>query len=115
MKTLDSRGGNEELEALSQALPQAQDLLGSGGRLAVISFHSLEDRIVKRFYQQEARDCICPPEVPICTCDHRATLQIISRKPVRPTDKEINRNPPSRSARLRIAERIGGPETIPFR
>jgi 16S rRNA (cytosine1402-N4)-methyltransferase len=97
---------NAELEALTEALPQARDLLRPGGRLAIISFHSLEDRLVKRFYRQEARDCICPPELPLCVCDHRATVQIISGKPVRPTADEIARNPRSRSARLRIAERL---------
>jgi 16S rRNA (cytosine1402-N4)-methyltransferase len=97
---------NDELDALSQALPQALDLLEAGGRLAVISFHSLEDRLVKRFYQQEARDCICPPETPICRCEHRATLQIVTRRPIRPTPEEVSRNPRSRSARLRVAERL---------
>jgi 16S rRNA (cytosine1402-N4)-methyltransferase len=98
---------NAELEALEEALPQARDLLRPRGRLAVISFHSLEDRLVKRFYQQEARDCICPPEVPVCTCEHRATMRTITRKPVRPDEAEVARNPRSRSARLRIAERLG--------
>jgi 16S rRNA (cytosine1402-N4)-methyltransferase len=97
---------NGELDALTQTLPQARDLLRPGGRLAVISFHSLEDRLVKQFYQQEARDCICPPEMPVCTCQHRATLRTITRKPVRPDEAEIVRNPRSRSARLRIAERL---------
>jgi 16S rRNA (cytosine1402-N4)-methyltransferase len=97
---------NDELDALSQALPQALDLLCAGGRLAVISFHSLEDRLVKRFYQQEARDCICPPETPVCTCQHRASLLIVTRRPIRPTPEEVNRNPRSRSARLRVAERL---------
>lgn len=99
---------NEELEALAQALPQARDLLAPGGRLAVISFHSLEDRIVKRFYQNEARDCVCPPEAPICVCRHLATLRIISRKPITPDGREITNNPRSRSAKLRIAERLSG-------
>lgn len=97
---------NSELESLSQALPQARNVLRPGGRLAIISFHSLEDRMVKRFYQQEARDCICPPEVPVCVCQHQATLRIISRKPIRPSDKEVTANPKSRSAKLRIAERL---------
>jgi 16S rRNA (cytosine1402-N4)-methyltransferase len=97
---------NEELQALSEALPQACDLLAPGGRLAVISFHSLEDRIVKRFYQHEARDCICPPEAPSCVCQHRAALQIVTRKPIRPDQGEIKSNPRSRSAKLRIAERL---------
>ena len=98
---------NRELEALEQALPQARDLLKPGGRLAVISFHSLEDRLVKRFFQQEARDCICPVDAPICTCQHRASLRIVTRKPVQATPAEIDRNPRSRSAKLRIAERKG--------
>lgn len=97
---------NSELENLSQALPQARNVLCPGGRLAVIAFHSLEDRVVKRFCQQEARDCICPPEIPICVCQHRATLRVVSRKPIRPSDKEVTANPRSRSARLRIAERL---------
>jgi 16S rRNA (cytosine1402-N4)-methyltransferase len=97
---------NDELEALAQVLPQARDLLKPGARLAAIAFHSLEDRLVKHFYQQEAQDCICPPEAPVCTCQHRATLRIITRKPTRPTDEEIARNPRSRSAKLRIAERL---------
>ena len=97
---------NDELGALSEVLPQARDLLRPGGRLAVIAFHSLEDRLVKRFYQQEARDCICPPEVLVCRCGHRASLRIVTPKPIRPTPEEVARNPRSRSARLRIAERL---------
>ena len=97
---------NDELSALEAALPQAVDILSPGGRLAVISFHSLEDRPVKRFLRQESRDCICPPEVPVCTCGHRATLRLVTRKPVRPTADEIAANPRARSARLRVAERI---------
>jgi 16S rRNA (cytosine1402-N4)-methyltransferase len=76
------------------------------GRLAIISFHSLEDRLVKRFFQQEARDCICPSETLVCECHHQATLRIITRKPIRATPEEVARNPRSRSARLRIAERL---------
>ena len=98
---------NEELDALEQALPQARDLLCPGGRLAVIAFHSLEDRLVKQFYRQEARDCVCPPELPVCQCQHQATLRVLTSKPVRPTAGEIARNPRSRSARLRVAERLG--------
>ena len=97
---------NDELDALSQALPQARDLLRPGGRLAVIAFHSLEDRLVKQFYRQEARDCVCPPELPVCACQHQATLRVLTSKPVRPTAGETARNPRSRSARLRIAERL---------
>jgi len=98
---------NDEIDALKLALPQAVEVLAPGGRLAVISFHSLEDRPVKRFMRRESRDCICPPELPVCTCDHRATLRLIARKPVRPTADEVVANPRARSARLRVAERIG--------
>ena len=97
---------NDELNALEAALPQAVEILAPGGRLAVISFHSLEDRPVKRFMRRESRDCICPPEMPVCTCDHRATLRWVTRKPIRPTAEEISANPRARSARLRVAERI---------
>jgi 16S rRNA (cytosine1402-N4)-methyltransferase len=98
---------NEELEALSEALPEARDLLRPGGRLAVIAFHSLEDRLVKAFYRQEARACICPPELPVCVCQHQATLRVLTSKPIRPSADETARNPRSRSARLRVAERLG--------
>jgi 16S rRNA (cytosine1402-N4)-methyltransferase len=101
---------NQELEALESALPQAVALLRPGGRLAVIAFHSLEDRIVKRFFQRESRDCICPPRMPVCTCGHKATLRIITRRPQRPSTEEVARNPRSRSARLRIAERLPAPQ-----
>jgi 16S rRNA (cytosine1402-N4)-methyltransferase len=96
---------NDELGALGQALPQAVDLLAAGGRLAAISFHSLEDRIVKRFIVREARDCVCPPGLPTCVCDHHARLNIITRRPVRPSQQAIRSNPRCRSARLRIAAR----------
>jgi 16S rRNA (cytosine1402-N4)-methyltransferase len=97
---------NNELEALEEALPQTLEALSIGGRLAVISFHSLEDRIVKHFMRIESRDCICPPSQPICTCSHKATLRELIAKPIRPQEGEIRNNPRSRSARLRIAERI---------
>jgi len=97
---------NDELTALEEALPQAVEILAPGGRLAVISFHSLEDRIVKEFMRRESRDCLCPPEVPVCRCGHRRSLQVITKKPIRPTPGEVERNPHSRSARLRIAARL---------
>jgi 16S rRNA (cytosine1402-N4)-methyltransferase len=97
---------NRELESLEIVLPLAVAALTSGGRLAVISFHSLEDRIVKKFFRQESKDCICPDEQPVCTCEHRAILIEVTRKPIRPEQKEIEDNPRSRSARLRIAEKI---------
>jgi len=97
---------NDELGALSDALPQAAALLRPGGRLAVIAFHSLEDRIVKQFMQREATDCLCPPEVMVCQCGHKAILTIVTRKPVQAAQAELNQNPRSRSAKLRVAERL---------
>jgi len=94
---------NGELEALSSALPQTTEVLGKGGRLAIISFHSLEDRIVKQFMVKESRDCICPPELPVCNCGHERKLKILTKKPVRPSSEEVRHNPRSRSAKLRIA------------
>jgi len=98
---------NDELGALERTLPTALSLLAPGGRLAVISFHSLEDRIVKQFMRREATDCVCPPEQPICTCHHRAALRLVTRKPIVPGGAETAANPRARSARLRIAERLG--------
>jgi 16S rRNA (cytosine1402-N4)-methyltransferase len=97
---------NDELRSLAVALPQTCDLLRPGGRLVVISFHSLEDRIVKQFFQREAHGCVCPPDAPVCQCGHQATLRVITRKPLRPDDHEVEQNPKSRSAKLRIAERL---------
>jgi len=97
---------NKELETLESALPQAMAALKPGGRLAVISFHSLEDRTVKLFFRQESRDCICPPEQLACTCGHKATLKEITRRPIRPSDQEVAANPRARSSRLRVAERL---------
>ena len=97
---------NEELDNVRQGLEQAISLLATGGRLAVISYHSLEDRIAKETLRRESRDCICPPEVPICQCDHKATLKLITRRVVTPTAEERAQNPRSRSARLRVAERL---------
>ena len=97
---------NEELASIKSALPQAVETLKVGGRLVVIAFHSLEDRIAKRFMRRESIDCICSRELPICTCDHRASLKRVVRKPIRPTEDEVAYNPRARSARLRVAERI---------
>ncbi len=97
---------NDELGALERALPQALDVLRPGGRLVVIAFHSLEDRIVKQFFRQEARDCICPPRQPVCTCGHKARVRILTRKPVVPSEAEIQANPRSRSAKLRAVEKV---------
>ena len=98
---------NQELEKLQAALEQAVGLLGPGGRLVVISFHSLEDRVVKEYLRRESRDCLCPPRTPVCVCGHKATLRIITKKAVTPLPAEIRLNPRSRSARMRVAECIG--------
>jgi 16S rRNA (cytosine1402-N4)-methyltransferase len=97
---------NHELESLEKVLPQALAVLKSGGRIVIISFHSLEDRIVKDFFREQTRDCICPPEIPLCRCSHRASLKIITKKIILPSEEEIKINPRSRSAKMRVAEKI---------
>jgi 16S rRNA (cytosine1402-N4)-methyltransferase len=97
---------NRELDSIKAVLPEAIDVLKPGGRLAVISFHSLEDRLVKQFFRRESLNCICPPKVPVCTCGHVASIREITRKPVQPSEAEVQKNPRSRSARLRVAEKI---------
>lgn len=97
---------NQELEAVEAVLPLAVAALAPGGRLAVIAFHSLEDRLVKHFFRQESQDCICPPHQPVCTCGHTASISELTRRPVRPSEQEVQSNPRSRSARLRVVEKI---------
>jgi 16S rRNA (cytosine1402-N4)-methyltransferase len=97
---------NHELKAVSEVLPIAVGALAPGGRLAVISFHSLEDRLVKRYFRQESRDCICPPEQPVCTCGHKASIREVIRHPISPVESELQTNPRARSARLRVAEKL---------
>jgi 16S rRNA (cytosine1402-N4)-methyltransferase len=97
---------NEELDALEEALAAAVDLLRPGGRLVVLSYHSLEDRIVKRFLDAERKGCICPPSVPVCVCGRTPRLRLVTKPSLTPTDAEIAANPRARSARLRAAERI---------
>jgi len=96
---------NHELEHLSQFLPHALQHLAPGGRFAVISFHSLEDRIVKRFFKNESTECLCPPEIPECRCNHHASIRRITKKPITATEEEIAQNPRARSAKLRIIEK----------
>jgi 16S rRNA (cytosine1402-N4)-methyltransferase len=97
---------NDELEALESALPAALEMLRPGGRMAVISFHSLEDRIVKHTFRQWARGCTCPPELPICVCGHEPELRVLTPKPVRPSAREAALNPRAASARLRVGEKV---------
>jgi 16S rRNA (cytosine1402-N4)-methyltransferase len=97
---------NEELDALEAGLAAALDLLRPGGRLVVLSYHSLEDRIVKRFFQAERRGCTCPPEVPVCVCGRAPRLRLVVSKGLVPGEAEIAANPRARSARLRAAERL---------
>ncbi len=97
---------NDELKNIEEALPQLIELLKPSARIAVISFHSLEDRIVKQIFQRESKDCICPPEQPICTCGHHASIKIITPHPVVPQEEEKTVNPRSRSAKLRVAQKL---------
>ncbi len=105
---------NGELDSIEKVIPIAVSLLRSpdpesgntGGRLAVISFHSLEDRIVKEYFRHESRDCICPPRQPICTCGHKASIIEVNRKPIEASEEEVQENPRARSAKLRVAQKI---------
>jgi len=97
---------NTELDALAEGLAAAVDLLRPGGRLVVLSYHSLEDRIVKRFFAAERRGCVCPPELPVCVCGRNPRLRLVTRPSLTPTAAEIAANPRARSARLRAAERL---------
>jgi 16S rRNA (cytosine1402-N4)-methyltransferase len=100
---------NDELGSLEAALPAALEMLRPGGRLAVISFHSLEDRIVKQFLREKERGCTCPPDFPICVCGHEPELRAIERRPIRPGHAEVAANPRAASARLRAAIKAGEP------
>jgi 16S rRNA (cytosine1402-N4)-methyltransferase len=97
---------NGELDALTEFIDKAVDKLCSGGRLAIISFHSLEDRIVKQKFKALATGCICPPDFPICVCGHKASVKIITKHPIEATDEEINQNSRSACAKLRVIEKL---------
>ncbi len=97
---------NQELESICNVLPQAINILSPGGRLAIISFHSLEDRIVKKYFKEISRTCICPPKDPVCTCSYKPLIKIINKKGIKPSKEEIKNNPRSRSAILRVVEKI---------
>ncbi len=98
---------NDELGSLEKFLPQAIDLLATDGRLGVITFHSMEDRIVKQYFKKEAKGCICPPEIPKCQCGHEKRVKILTKKPITASKEELNENPRSRSAKLRVIQKIG--------
>jgi len=97
---------NNELGSIEKFIRDGVERLNKGGRIAIISFHSLEDRIVKQTFKQLATNCICPPRIPVCICGHKATLKILTKKPIEPTEAESKTNPRSHSAKLRVAERI---------
>ena len=97
---------NDELMTVEQAIPSLIALLNPYGRLAVISFHSLEDRLVKQAFKRESIDCICPPEQPVCTCGHKASVRILTSKPITASLEEVESNPRSRSAKLRVVEKL---------
>ena len=97
---------NKEIDNIVNVLPKALEILAPGGRIAIIAFHSLEDRLIKRFLRQESQDCVCPIEQITCVCDHHATITRGNRRPISPTYREITENRRSRSARLRVAEKI---------
>jgi 16S rRNA (cytosine1402-N4)-methyltransferase len=97
---------NDELNAFQEALKESVKLLRPEGRISVITFHSLEDRICKQFFKEQSRGCICPPDFPVCTCGRKPELKMITKKPVLPGPEEIERNQRARSAKLRVAEKI---------
>jgi len=96
---------NNELKIIEKTIEDAVSVMNKGGRVAIITFHSLEDRIVKNTFKRLAQGCICPPEFPVCICNNKPKVKIISRKPILPSEREISENPRARSAKLRIAEK----------
>ena len=104
---------NQELAALEVALPDAVESLSVGGRVVAISYHSLEDRIVKRTFAEQENGCVCPPDLPVCACGAEARVRILTRRPERPSAQEVERNPRARAAKLRAAERLAGTTESP--
>ena len=102
---------NEELSSLEESLPQAIDVLSPQGRAAAISYHSGEDRIVKRAFADAAKGCTCPPDLPVCVCGRNAVVRVLTKKPIRPSDEEVVENPRSDSARLRVAMKLDSPDS----
>ncbi|RMF24582.1 MAG: 16S rRNA (cytosine(1402)-N(4))-methyltransferase RsmH [Deltaproteobacteria bacterium] len=102
---------NDELGQLERFLARGWSLLRPGGRLAILSYHSLEDRLVKRAFAEWAADCVCPPEQPVCTCSKRAEVRLVTRRKRKPSPAEVERNPRARSAGLRVVERLGAQES----
>ncbi len=98
---------NDELGAIERALPAALEMLRPGGRLAVISFHSLEDRIVKQFLRKQEGGCTCPPDFPVCICGSEPVMRATPRRAIRPSAAEVARNPRAQSARLRVGIKVG--------
>ncbi|PID58163.1 MAG: SAM-dependent methyltransferase [Ignavibacteriae bacterium] len=97
---------NNELDELKDFLKKSVELLNTNGRMVILSYHSLEDRIVKEFFKYEAQDCVCPTEIPVCMCNKKSRLKILTRKPIVASELEVNKNPRARSVRLRVAEKI---------
>lgn len=97
---------NDELDVLSHALEAAIEMIQPGGRVVVISYHSLEDRLVKEMFRKAANPCICPPKLPVCACGRKPSLRILTKKPIVPRDEEIEKNPRARSAKMRVAEKL---------
>ena len=105
---------NDELGSLQEALPAVVDVLEPGGRAVVLSYHSLEDRIVKRFFTDQAAGCVCPPGFPVCTCGAEARVRILTRKPIKPTETELAENPRASAAKLRAVERLAPSSRVPL-
>jgi len=103
---------NDELGALERVLPKIVEHLAPNGRIVVLTYHSLEDRLIKQFFVRESQKCLCPPQFPVCRCEHKKTLNIITKKPIEPTLEEARNHPTARSAKLRVAQRIASENIV---